>query len=141
MKDFIQKIVVPACIYFTIITVPFALLVFAIYGGGSFGGTLSALRTAMFFIFALVFSTANALVKSERITFGMRILIHALLTGVGFWLFILLPAQLGGSGTLTGMLIYLVVYAIVLVVVLAKRAQNKKLENRQSEYREMFKKQ
>jgi len=141
MKDFIQKIVVPACIYFTIITVPFALLVFAIYGGGSSEATLSALRTAMFFVFSLVFATANTLVKSERITFGLRILIHAMLTGVGFWLFILLPARLGGSGTLTGMLIYLVIYVIVLVVVLAKRAQSKKLKNRQSEYREMFKKQ
>ena len=140
MKDFIQKIVVPACIYFAVITVPFALLVYAIYGGSVSGGTLSAIRTALFFVFSLVFATANALAKAERPSFGLRILIHAMLTGLGFWLFMLMPAQLEGSGTLTGILVYYVIYAVVLAVILVRRAQRKKLENKQSEYRELFKK-
>ena len=140
MKDFVQKIVVPACIYFSVITVPFALLVYAIYGGGGSVGTLSALRTAAFFAFALVFATANALVKSERIAFGLRVLIHAALTGLGFLLFMLLPAELESSGILSGLFVYYVIYGIVLAVILIKRSQTKRLENKQTEYREMFKK-
>lgn len=138
MNDFVKKVVVPACIYFACITVPFALLIYAIYG--SAGGTLSALRTAMFFVFSLVFSTANALARADKPALWMRVLIHALLTGVGFWLFMLMPAELEGSGTLTGMLIYLVVYAIVAAVILGMRAQTKKRENKQAEYTAVFKK-
>ena len=129
MKDFIQKIVVPACIYFSIITVPFALLVYAIYGGNGSDGTLSA----------LVFATANVLVKSDRIAFGLRVLSHALITGLGFLLFMLLPARLEGSGVLAGLFVYYVIYGVVLAVALIKRSQTKKLENRRSDYREMFK--
>lgn len=139
MKDFIQKIVVPACIYFSIITVPFALLVYAIYGGNGSDGTLSALRVSAFFAFALVFATANVLVKSDRIAFGLRVLSHALITGLGFLLFMLLPARLEGSGVLAGLFVYYVIYGVVLAVALIKRSQTKKLENRRSDYREMFK--
>lgn len=140
MKDFAKKVVVPACIYFACITVPFALLIYAIYGGSGSGGTLSALRTAMFFVFSLVFSTANALIRAERPALWIRVIIHALLTGVGFWLFMLLPAELEGSGVFTGLLVYFVIYAIVAAIVLSMRAQTKKRENKQSEYTAVFKK-
>ena len=138
MKDFAKKVFAPACIYFACITVPFALLIYAIYGGAN--GMLSALRTAMFFVFSLVFSTANALVRAEKPALWLRVLIHALLTGVGFWLFMLLPADLEGSGALTGLFIYYAIYAVVAAVVLGMRAQNKKRENKQAEYRSVFNK-
>ena len=138
MKDFSQKVFAPACIYFTCITVPFALLIYAIYGGNS--GLLSALRTAMFFVFSLVFATANALVRAEKPALGVRVVIHAALTGVGFWLFMLLPADLEGSSVLAGMFVYYAIYAVVAAVVLGMRAQNKKRENKQAEYRSVFKK-
>ncbi len=140
MKDFAKKVVVPACIYFACITVPFSLLIYAIYGGSGSGGTLSALRTAMFFVFSLVFATANALVRGEKPALWLRVLIHAALTGVGFWLFMLLPADLEGSNILAGMFVYLVMYAVVAAVILGMRAQRKKRENKQAEYRSVFNK-
>lgn len=140
MKDFYTKVIAPACSLFAVITVPFALLVFAIYGSAEGGATLSALRTAMFFFFALTIALANALVKAPRPAFGLRVLIHAAITGLGFLLFMLLPAELDGSGNFMGMLIYYVVYAIILAIALILRAQNKKHQDQQAEYKSVFKK-
>ncbi|MBQ9080780.1 MAG: hypothetical protein IJY27_06885 [Clostridia bacterium] len=141
MKDFVKNIVIPACIYFTVLTVPFALLIYAIYGGSAeSGGTLSAFRTAMSFVFALVFAAANALVRADKPSRPVRIALHAIITGLGFWLFMLMPAELEGAGELMGMLIYYIVYAIILAVLSLNRAQARRRREKEEEYKSVFKK-
>ena len=70
MKDFVNKILVPACVYFTVFTVPFAFIMFVIYGAE---GIFTAHRVAASFGFMLTLAASNALIKSNNLTLPLRV--------------------------------------------------------------------
>ena len=137
MKDFINKILVPACIYFTVFTVPFALIMFAIY---SKEGIFSAYRIAASFGFMLALSMSNALLKANKLTLPLRVALHAIITGVGFWLFMLLPLDDGSINPLIGMLVYYVIYTVIMTIIGLRSASAHRRADREQEYSSMFKK-
>lgn len=137
MKDFINKIIVPACIYFTLFTVPFAFIMFTIYGKS---GIFSAYRIAASFGFMLALSCANALLKGTKLTLPLRVALHAVITGVGFWLFMLLPIDDGSINHLVGMLVYFVIYAVIMTVIGLNRAAAHRRADKEQEYKSVFKK-
>ena len=137
MKDFINKILVPACIYFTVFTVPFALIMFAIYGTD---GIFTAHRVAASFGFMLALAASNALVKGNKLTLPLRVALHAVITGMGFWLFMLLPLGSESVNPLIGMLIYYVIYAVIMAIIGLRSASAHRRADREQEYTSMFKK-
>lgn len=140
MKAFWDKILRPACVYFTLMTLLYAAGVYAIYGQSSNGGALSSLRVLLVLVFALILSTANSLFRIQKLNAALRLLAHAAVSGVGFWLCLVRPLDLEGSGELMGLLIYFVVYAAVALVVILHRSQTAKKNNRESEYTSVYKK-
>ena len=137
MKDFINKILVPACIYFTVFTVPFALIMFAIYGTD---GIFTAHRVAASFGFMLALAASNAILKGNKLTLPLRFALHAVITGVGFWLFMLLPLGSESINPLIGMLVYYVIYAVIMTIIGLRRASAHRRADREQEYTSMFKK-
>ena len=137
MKDFINKILVPACIYFTVFTVPFALIMFAIYGTD---GIFTAHRVAASFGFMLALAASNALLKGNKLTLPLRVALHAVITGMGFWLFMLLPLGSESVNPLIGMLIYYVIYAVIMAIIGLRSASAHRRADREQEYTSMFKK-
>ena len=140
MKDFWNKIILPACLYFTGITLVYAAGVYAIYGQSSNGGALSSLRVLLFLVFALILSTANSLVRVQKLNPAIRIVLHAVISGLGFWLCLVKPLGLEDSGELMGLIIYFVVYAVVTLVALLHKNNVAKKQNRESEYTSIYKK-
>lgn len=137
MKDFINKILVPACIYFTVFTVPFALIMFTIYGKN---GTFTAHRVAASFGFMLALAASNALLRGNKLVLPLRVALHAIITGAGFWLFMLLPIDDASVNPLIGMLIYYVIYAVIMAIIGLRGASAHRRADREQEYKSMFKK-
>lgn len=140
MKSFWNRILLPACGYFTLLTLLYAVGVYAIYSQSSNGGALSSLRVLLFFVFALILATANTLFRAERLNRALRIVLHGAVTALGFWLCLVKPMQLEGSGELMGLLIYFVLYAVVAVIVLLHRSNVAKKSNREADYTTVYKK-
>lgn len=138
MKEFFRRVMLPACVYFTVLTFIYAAVIYALYGGSEDGGLLSSLRTLLFFVFSLLFASANGLLGVKKLPFGVRLLSHAVLTGFGFWLCLLMPAEIRGSATLIGMVIFYIIYAAVAALVMLIRSQTRKKENKEAQYTAVY---
>lgn len=140
MKSFWNRILLPACGYFTLLTLIYAVGVYALYGKSSNGGALASLRVLLFFVFALILATANSLFRIERLNMALRTVLHGAVTALGFWLCLVKPLELEGSGELMGLLVYLALYAVVTVIVMLHRSNAAKKADREAEYTSVYKK-
>ncbi len=137
MKDFTKRIFIRTSIYFTVLTFIYALYILLMFGGSEDGGLLSSLRTVMFMVFSLVFAAANEMLRSQARR-GLWVTLHAVITGAGFYFFMILPAGISGTTALVGMLLYYSVYAVVAAILLTRATRTKKKKNREKEYQSMI---
>jgi hypothetical protein len=122
----IKKILTKACIYFSVICGAYAFAMLAFHGAE---GGLGALRVMLFIPFCLAFGAASVQLTDAQYDKAYRRLLHALLTVGGAILFLLLPAGLKGSQNLTGGVLILVGYIIVVAISsLFKKRVSKALE-------------
>lgn len=122
----IKKILTKACIYFSVICAAYAFAMIVFHGAD---GGLGALRVLLFLPFCLAFGAASVQLAEAKYDKAYRRLLHALLTVGGAILFLLLPAGLKGSQNLTGSVLILVGYIIVVAVSsLFKKRVSKALE-------------
>ncbi|MGI6167310.1 MAG: hypothetical protein ACOYIA_04145 [Eubacteriales bacterium] len=137
MLKFLKRIFVSASIYFTAITFLYAIVIALVYGNTEDGGLLSAWRTVMFFAFSLSLAAANGIFYK----FGRRIwavLSHALLTGAAFYLFMILPAEIGGSTAFAGMVLYYIIYAIAGAIILTLLSRSDRKKEQEKEYQPVY---
>ncbi len=99
---------------------------------------LEAGRTVLFFVFALLLAFANTLLKLERISSKIRILIHFAVTAFAFYACFMLPISMKASSVLVGLVIYTVVYFIIFgIITLFKskyRSNTEKAEKYEKQY-------
>ena len=121
-----KKILTRSCIYFSVICSFYAFVMLAFYGAE---GGLGAFRVLLFIPLAFALGTASVQLTDAKYDKAYRRLLHALLKVGGAILFLLLPAGLKGSQNLTGGVLILVGYVmIVLVSSLFKKRVSKALE-------------
>lgn len=138
MKNFTKRIIIWTSIYFTVLTFIFALINLLLYGGSENGGLLSSARTLFFFVFSLVFAASNELLRTPAHR-SLSVALHALLTGTGFYLFMILPAEIKGTPAFLGILLYYVIYAVIATAVLIVISRAEKKKNREKEYHSIVK--
>lgn len=138
MRSFWKTTFTQACTYFTVITFIYAAFIFALYGGSEDGGLLSSLRTLMFFVFSLLFASANRLLSSDKLSKPLKVICHFSITAVGFYLSMILPADIKGSTAVIGIVIYLIVYVLAALVISAMNNGKKKKSVEEEEYQSVF---
>ncbi len=138
MNKFTKHILLPAASVFTVITVGYAAIIYAAFGGLEGGANLSALRTLMFFVFSFLLAAANYLLTLPSLPAAAKVALHAIITGFGFWLCMLLPADIHGSKALTGMVVFYAIYAAILIPVSAVRSKKSKKKTEKQQYTSMF---
>lgn len=138
MRSFWKTTFTQACIYFTVITFIYATFIFALYGGSEDGGLLSSLRTLMFFVFSLLFASANRLLTSDKLSKPLKIICHFAITAVGFYLSMILPADIKGSTAVIGIVIYLIIYVLAALIISAMNAGKNKKSANDEEYESVF---
>lgn len=135
-----KRILRAACVYFTVIAFVHAAVVYIQFKTTADGGFVSSLQMIMIFFFSLTFAAANGLLRGERPSRALRILLHALITATAFYVFMILPAGIAGATALTGLFIYLIVYTAAALTYAAVTSRSKSKKNREAEYTSIFSK-
>ncbi|MBO7302707.1 MAG: DUF3021 family protein [Clostridia bacterium] len=139
VKKLIKKTLNSTCIFFTIITALYMLIMLIInVSDGS--AQIEAERVLLFFVFSLLLSIANALVKAKAIHIALRYLIHYLICAIGFWLCFCLPNKMDASKTLVGIVLFSILYAIIMTLrgIFSRRFKKIKQKESNEKYEKQF---
>ena len=132
VKKLIKKTLNSTCIFFTVITALYMLIMQIIHvDEGS--AQIEAERVLLFFVFSLLLSIANALLAVKALHIALRYVFHYLICVFGFWTCFCLPNGMDASKTLVGIVLFSAGYAIVTVLVNVFSRRFKKAKNKEAD--------
>lgn len=138
VKGFFKKWLNHACVYFTIFMLIYIILA-AIVNVGDSALRLDAGRTVLFFLFAFLLSAANTIFKIESMSTSLRVLIHYILTALGFYFCFIMTLGMRAAQVFIGLVMFTVVYFIVFGILAVFRARYKKNTERSQKYEKRYK--
>ncbi len=139
ISDFIKKTFSRACVYFSLITAIYALLVMIVNVDDELV-LLDAGRVLLFFVASFLFSLGNNLLSVKKLAGPARIVLHYLVYLFAFCACFLLPISPEPSGTIVGITLFTIIYAVALAIVLLVRSRYKTRSELREDYRPQFKK-
>lgn len=126
MKQFTKNVIFKASVYYTVIVILFSVVMLLTFAGED-SISLDPFRTICILPFCICFAIANTTLKYKNIEAVTRWILHCILTILGAFIFLILPAELPeSSGNFMGFILILVSYVIgVLIYTLfTKRIRN-----------------
>ena len=112
MKEFFKSVATRASIYYTVLVSVFCVLVLFTNASEETVSTDPA-RLVLFLPFCICFALANTVMKYKSIEAVTRWLLHAVLTILGAFIFIILPSGVDtGSGNFMGLVLIVAIYFI-----------------------------
>lgn len=142
LKNFIKKTLTGATVYFSIITLLYGFVVALIYTEAE-EILLEGSRIYFFFLFSLMFSSANAILKIDSVSSFLRRILHYFITVLAFLFCILLPAtneKTGASFIVVGLSALTLIYVLIFVAISAIKASLSRKRNKKEEYQKHFSK-
>ena len=137
VKGFFKKWLNHACVYFSVFMLTYIILA-AIVNVGDDKLMLDAGRTVLFFLFAFLLSAANTIFKLESISGGLRLLIHYVLTTLGFYFCFIMTLNMRTASVFIGLVLFTVVYFIIFGIVALFRSRYKKNTERSERYEKRY---
>lgn len=116
ISKLIKKTLVATCVWFTVITAAY-MLILQIINIGEDSAAVESFRVLLFFLFALLFSIANAIRAVQKLNALLRHSVHYLICAFAFYACFMLPVDMRASFMITGLVIFTVAYAIVVGVI------------------------
>lgn len=138
ISKLIKKTLSLACICFTAITAVYMLIMQVTYVDETV--LVEAERVVLFFVFALLFSIANAVLSLKMLHSAIRYVIHYLICVFGFYTCFLLPTEMRASFMVTGVVIFSVVYIVIMVIIAIFKSRLRSNREKSSAYNDQFKK-
>ena len=142
LKKFIKNTLSRACIYFSIITLFYGLIVALVYTESD-EILLEGTRIYFFFLFSLIFSAANSVLAVKSISSFLRQILHYFITVFAFLFAILLPAtneKTGAGFVVVGLSALTLIYVLLLVAISVVKSFIAKKRNKEEEYKKHFSK-
>ncbi len=142
LKGFIKKTLTGACIYFSTITLLYGFVVALIYAEAD-EILLEGTRIYFFFLFSLMFSAANAVLKIDSVSSFLRHVLHYFITIFAFLFCILLPAtneKTGASFIVVGLSAITLLYVLIFVAITVIKSSILRKRNKNEEYKKRFSK-
>lgn len=139
-NDFLKRVAVGTCVYYTAVTFLILFLYFALNADLSAGVHPVALITIL--PFAFLFSVANTLYRHTTWPLWARLLVHYFLTVVGAFVCLYLPNKDPGQHTGNSMLLFViftVIYFIIMGIILAVAARIKRVKRDEAKYHSVYK--
>lgn len=137
IKEFIKKTLARSCVYFTIATAMYSLVVMTIYVDDK-QVLLDASRVLLFYVASLLLSCAGVIFKIERLHVALRFLIHYLLSTFAFCSCLMLPISPDSSTMVVGIVLFSVAYLIIAGIVALFRSRYRALTAEKKEYKSQF---
>lgn len=139
IKKLIKFVFTRSCIYFTLITALYmAILQIANIEDGA--AAAEAPRILLFYLASLLGSIAAAIWGISKINTVLRVLIHYFIWVFAFYACMLLPTNMPSSNMVTGIVLFTLFYAIIMVVTALFKARLKANREVSSEYKSQFSK-
>lgn len=139
IKKLIKKALCSTCIYFTFITALYMLcMVFVTTGDDS--PAVEAHRVLLFFVFSVLWAIADFIRSIKAIPAPLSILIHFGICLFGFYACFLLSVKMLPSATLTGLIIFSILYWICAGIKAFFRSRLKANREPSKKYEDQFKK-
>ncbi len=142
VKEFIKKMLVRSCVYFTCIMVIYIAISAMIDVSDDSLILIDAGRTILFFVFAVLLSLANSLLSLDRPSMALRVLMHYVITAFAFYACFMLTQSMRASEVIVGLVIFTLVYFAIMGIVAAfKSKYRSNLEKAEKYQRQYAKKQ
>ena len=122
IKATIKRVISHASVYFTVLTALYAFLVM-IVNVSEESTKLLASQLLFIFIFSLLAAGGGELLRLERPTAVIRVLMHYAILLFGFYTCFLLPMDMKGSQLFVGIFLFTLVYGIVMGIRAGIRAR------------------
>ena len=139
IKKLIKKALNLSCIYFTIITACY-ILILQLANISDGDAAVEATRVLLYFLASVLISVAHTIYSIKKLHMAARVIIHYLICVFAFYTCFLLPVNMRASFMFTGTVIFTVVYAIAMGIVALFRARLKKNRELSAEYQSQFSK-
>ena len=134
----IKKYLCAACVCFTVVTAIYMLIMVLIYPEDD-KVLVEASSVVLFFVFSVIFSTANAILSIEKINAPLRYVAHYLLCVFGFYTCLLLPYATTGAAIIFSV-VFTFFYVIVMVIIGVFRSRLRKNREATAAYTKQFNK-
>ena len=139
MKKIILSVIRDGCVIFTVITLLFYSL------GGIISGAEqefipSLLFIWLFFLFSVLLSCANLILRSKKIKFLPKILLHFTASFAIYFVTVVLCGGYikNGGQTLVALTLFCVLYAVFAIIYLVKSKKAMKKAEKSEKYKPMF---
>ena len=139
LSAIIKKIFSKTCVYFSVITALYALLVMITNVDDELV-LLDAARVLLFFVASILFAIANALLSFGKLSGPIKVFLHYLVYLFTFAACFMLPISPENSTFIVGIVLFTIVYAFALTVILIIRSRYKVRAEKQQDYKSQFKK-
>ena len=139
IQKLIKKALNLSCIYFTIITTCY-ILILQLANISDGDAAVEATRVLLYFLASVLISVAHTIYSIKKLHMAARVIIHYLICVFAFYTCFLLPVNMRASFMFTGTVIFTVVYAIAMGIVALFRARLKKNRELSAEYQSQFSK-
>lgn len=137
IKKLIKKVLNFSCIYFTVITALY-ILILQIANVSEGAAAVEAIRVLLYFIASVLLSIANVLYSIKKIHPVLRVVIHYVICVFAFYTCFLLPVGMRSSFMITGIAIFTVVYAVIMGLIALFKSRLKKNRELSAEYQSQF---
>ena len=135
----IKKCLVCTCICFTVIIAGY-MLILQLINMDEGAAAVEAPRVLLFFLFSLLLSVANSIRSIKNINSALGYVIHYVICVFAFYTCFILPdADISDSNTLTGLIIFTVVYVIVMALIAFFKARLRANREDDTKYTKQFK--
>lgn len=137
IKKLIKKVLNSSCIYFTVITACY-ILILQITNVSDGAAAVEAIRVLLYFIASILLAIANVIYSIKKIPSAARVIIHYLICVFAFYACFLLPVNMRTSFMVTGIVIFTAVYAVVMGLIAIFISRLKKNREQSAEYTSQF---
>ena len=138
INKLIKKTLCASCIYFTVISAVYMLILRIINVGDT--AAVEADRILLFFLFSLLFSVANTIKSIKRINSALRNIAHYIICLFSFYACFMLPTNMRLSFVFTGLVIFTVAYLIVVSSIAIFKSRLNSNKEKSLSYSNQFKK-
>ncbi len=139
IKKLIKKAINNTCIYFTVFTALY-MLVLQIINIEDGAAAVEAPRVLLFFLASVLVAIANMLKSIKSIHSFARILLHYIICAFAFYACFMLPVKMTSSAVITGIIIFTVIYVLAAGVIAMFRSRLSKNREKNIAYSNQFKK-
>lgn len=140
VKNFIKKLLVRSCVYFTCITAVYIAISALLSVSDDLLVLIDAKRLVLFLVFSVLLASANSLLSIERLSAALRIFLHYIITAFAFYVCFMLTQNMRTSVMIVGLVIFTVIYFAIMGIVAAFKSRYRKNLEKAQKYQKQYSK-